>query len=159
MQTTKIYKTTIVFVLSILISSFSFAQEDNKWSKILKDYKIKAGVGFQVWSTYTVDQEIFDSALGDYVKVDNRLNFELHRSRFSLSGQPYPNLKFNATAAFDFVGRDALAATQGGNNNGPRGEFGLWGFYLRWQPNINSDLLHITGGFMPPQIGRESITA
>lgn len=151
----------ITFFLFFVNAYFLQAQEatQNKWQSLLEDYKIKTNIGFQLWSTYTLGQELFDDSANSYIPVDNRFNSEIRRSRLTISGQPYANLKFKLTASLDLIGRDALSATQGGANNGNSGQFGLWNMYLQWKPDINNDFWNLTVGFQPPQIGRESITA
>ncbi|GLR17673.1 hypothetical protein GCM10007940_22880 [Portibacter lacus] len=146
--------------MSLMVNFQLLGQVDVKpnYKSFQDKYKLKTSLGFQLWSTYTMNEKRFDEASNSYVNVDDRWNNQLRRSRLSVSGQPYPGLSFKLTASLDLVGRDAFAATQGGNNNTSVGQFGLWNMYVRWKPFANSDLLHITGGFQPPQIGRESIT-
>jgi hypothetical protein len=143
----------------LFLSSLASAQEGSDlWNKMRDDYKVKVSLGFQIWSTYTISQELYDNEQLGYVSVDNRLNTQIRRSRLSITGQPYERLKFKLTASLDLVGRDVNTATQGGSNNGNMPAFGLWNLYLQWSP-LHADYLHITGGYQPPQIGRESITA
>lgn len=153
--------------LLILVLLFSFlgrteltAQEGSKttWSALQDKYKLKTSLGFQMWSTYSINQKLFNPISNSYLSIDDRWNTQLRRSRLSISGQPYKKLSFKLTAALDLIGRDANASTQGGNNNGNFGQFSLWNMYIRWKPFLESDLLHITAGFQVPQIGRESIT-
>lgn len=151
----------VTFLSSLVIASLSGQQsESSNWNNFLEKYKIKTSLGFQLWSTYTIGQERYDPTTLSYQQVDDRWNLQLRRSRLSITGQAYKNLKFKLTAALDLIGRDANSATQGGNNfNGNFGHFSLWNMYIQWQPTSSSDLLHVTSGFLPPQIGRESITA
>ena len=78
--------------------------------QLLDSYNIKFGAALQLYSTYSLGMEAYDRELERYVPVDDRVAFELHRSRFGISGQPYRTLRFVATAAIDFVGRDVLSA-------------------------------------------------
>ena len=132
--------------------------EPSIWDKISEDFKIKPVVGIQIWSTYTHGAEIFDDVEGRYEAVDDRFNTQIRRGRFGLKGEPYPGLKFNFTTALDLVGRDLLSGTQGGANNGGFPVLRVWNAYMSWKVLQSSDLLHLSGGFMVPQIGLESIT-
>lgn len=151
------------FAIAFMLIAFGInAQGDktqNGWSKKLKDYKIKPIIGLQLWSTYTFDTKIFDEEIGKYRAVDNRFNTQIRRTRLGIKGQPYQNLKFNFTTSLDLVGRDILAATQGGGNNGGSPIFRIWNAYLQWKISKKNDGLNLTVGYIPPQIGRESITS
>lgn len=152
-----------IITIALLFIAFGInAQGDkteNLWSKKLKNFKIKPIVGLQLWSTYTFDAKVFDEETGKYKTVDNRFNTQIRRTRFGIKGQPYKNLKFNFTTSLDLVGRDVLSATQGGGNNGGSPIFRIWNAYLQWKIFDKNDGLHLTTGYIPPQIGRESITA
>lgn len=147
----------------LLFLSFGInAQDDsaqNLWSKKLKDFKIKPIVGIQLWSTYTFGTKVFDETTSTYQSVDDRFNTQIRRTRLGIKGQPYKNLKFNFTTALDLVGRDVLSATQGGGNNGGSPSLRIWNAYLQWKISDKTDGLNLTVGYIPPQIGRESITA
>jgi hypothetical protein len=132
--------------------------DTSAWDKFADGYKIKASIALQLWATYTTGQEIYNTDKGVYTPVDNRFNTQLRRTRLSVVGQPYSNLSFNLTGALDFVGKDVLSATQGGLNNGSSPLFRVWNAYVDWKVNTRSDLLHVVVGYLPPQIGRESMT-
>ena len=133
--------------------------KERKWAKKLASFKLEPIIGVQIWSTYTMGMEVYNEEENRYEIVDNRFNTEFRRSRLGVKGQPYKNLKFNITGALDFVGRDVLSATQAGANNGASPSFRIWNAFIQWKLFDNNDGLHITAGYMPPQIGRESITA
>ena len=137
--------------------SFGQTEEESGYQKFMDKYKIKTSVGLQIWSTYTLGQEVFED--GEYVKVNDRLNTQIRRTRLSASGNPYKNISFKMTASLDLVGKDLLSATQAGANNGSSPIFRVWNAYVSWKLLNNSDALHITTGYLPPQVGRESITA
>lgn len=137
------------------------AQESNSsgWTKKLESFKLKTSVGFQLWSSYTFDEAVYNSKTGQYDRVDNRMNVQLRRSRLTFKGQPYEDLQFNLTAAFDLVGRDVLAGTEAGANNGSSPQLRLWNAYVQWRVLHGSEKLNIVGGYFVPQFGRESMTA
>ena len=103
--------------------------------------------------------KVFDEQLNAYEAVDNRLNFQVRRSRLGVKGKLTPNLKFNFTTAIDLVGRDLLAGTEAGSNNGSSPKLRLWNVYLQWQPIAGNKKLNLVSGYLLPQIGRESITS
>lgn len=156
---TFLYRFSILISFSLLPGLLMSQESENEfsWARIQDQYKLKTSLGFQLWSTYTLGQELYQEESDDYLAVGNRWNNQIRRSRLSVSGQPYDQLTFKLTAALDLVGRDANAATQGGNNNGGRPQFALWNMFLRWKVLKESDLAHITFGYQLPQIGRESI--
>ncbi len=144
-----------LFVLDAL-----WAQRDQKidWKDKLAEYKIKLSAAGQFWATYTMVHEVYDQSDGRYEKAHNRIVTELHRSRWTLSGQPYELLKFNFTASLDFVGRDLLSGTVGAANNGVWPRIRAWNVYAQWRFFRRQDFLHLTIGFFPVQFGRESMT-
>ncbi len=153
-------QTKITFLLAFLfLSVFSFAQEEKKGLLKLENVKINPVIGLQLWSTYTQNAQLFSPISGQYEAVDDRLNLELHRSRLGVTGQVYENIKFNIITAFDFVGKDALSATQGALNNGASPRLRLWNAFVQWRLIPQKEHLNVVVGYMPAQIGRESITA
>jgi len=112
----------------------------------------------QFWSTYTLGAEVFNSDTGEYEQVDNRFNSEMHRSRIGFKGQPYENFKFSLVGAYDFVGRDVLAGTVGGANNGGNPFIRLWVAKVEWRLSKN-DAFNLTTGYFAPVVGKESNTS
>ena len=152
-------KLILTFLSVVLLLQISNAQDEpiKNWEKKLKSFKLKPVVGLQIWSTYTVGQEIYDNQTGGYEKVDDRWNTQIHRSRFGITGQPYEQLKFAVITSLDFVGRDVLSGTVGGANNGASPEFRIWNAYLQWKISKKQDAFHLTVGYMTPQFSRESV--
>ncbi len=148
-------------VLLLYLPFFVFAQQEqpSSWQEKLEGFQIKPSIGVQLWSSYTMGEEVFNETTGEYESVDDRLNFQLRRTRFGLTGQPYKNLKFNLTASLDLVGRDVLAGTEAGANNGASPIFRLWNAYVQWRMTSGSEKLNAVVGYLSPQIGRESITS
>ena len=100
-------------LLFFLLFSFLFistsaglhAQRDSSGlAKKLAEYQIKGSVGLQLWSTYSMNGRVFDASLGRFSEIGNRLNTQIRRSRFTLTGRPYPTVSFKITAALDLVG-------------------------------------------------------
>ena len=153
-------KTAFVAALILLIVSTSFTQEDKKtdWQAKLEKLNITTTVNLQMWAVYTNGTEVYNGEKEAYEKVDDRLNFSIHRSRYGINMQPYKNLKFNFTFAADFIGRDALSGLDVGQNNGGNPVFRLWKTYLQLRLKTDSEKGFITFGYFPPQIGRESMT-
>lgn len=134
-------------------------QSGTKPLKKLEGFEIKPTVGLQLWSSYTFGQEVYNEAADKYEPVDDRVNFQLRRTRIGFKGQAYENIKFNLTASIDLVGRDILAGTEAGANNGSSPLFRLWNAYVQWRAVPGSEKLNVVVGYIPPQIGRESITS
>lgn len=151
----------ILFLSLFLPITQLIGQEDDKVNEWLRTKKIalEPTVGVQLWSSYTFGTQVYNKENGRYEAVDDRLNFQLRRTRFGFKGMAYERLKYNLLFSADAVGRDVLAGTEGGFNNGSSPKLGLWNAYVQWQVIPNSDKLDIVFGYQVPQIGRESITA
>lgn len=124
-----------------------------------KEVEIEPLAALQVWTSYTIGEEVYRPDEGKYEKVDDRLNFQLRRSRFGFKGKVGERIKFNFTLAADLVGRDLLAATEGGGNNGGSPQIRLWNAFVQWRLSPESEKAHLVAGYQVPQIGRESITS
>ena len=127
-------------------------------TSLLRDYRIQATVGLQLWSTYSSGMSVYDNETEAYSGVDDRLNTQLKRSRFILAGQPYRTLDFQVIAALDFLGRDVLSATDAGVNNSASPIFRIWNLYLKWQLKPGSDGAYLAAGYIVSPLGRESNT-
>ncbi|HKK89315.1 MAG TPA: porin [Saprospiraceae bacterium] len=153
-----------IWLVLFMFSTFSTAlwaqqEEKEEWSEKLKDFTVDVHLAMQFWTSYSFDQEVYNEELQKYRPVDDRLNFQIRRSRMSFKAQAYERLKINMTAALDLVGRDELAATEGGFNNGGSPRFRIWNAYVQWKLSKQSEHLYVTSGYFLPQIGRESMTA
>ncbi|MCB0534290.1 MAG: hypothetical protein H6574_20680 [Lewinellaceae bacterium] len=144
----------------ILIAGNLFSQNHApEWRQRLKNYNIQPVLAVQAWSSYTIDEQVYNAEAEAYEPVDNRFNAQIRRTRIGFKAQPGENFSFQVIAALDLVGRDALTAHHGGTNNGSLPQFGLWNAWFQWRVLKGSEALYLTGGYMPPQFGRESITA
>ncbi len=151
------------FVLSLLLIILPIVvkaqEEKSRWVEKIESFQLQPFFGLQLWSTYSFGTEIYDEEKQFYQKVDNRLNSQIRRTRFGIKGEPYPHLKFNFTASLDVVGRDLLAGTDAGVNNGGSPKFRIWNAYVQWKALKNSEAVNIIAGYQLPQIGRASMTA
>jgi len=152
------YLLLVGFVLILPLVSFGQNVKQPSLTNKLEHWNLDPVLAFQIWNTYTMGAQIYNENLGQYQKVDNRFNTQLRRSRLGIKGQPYQQIKFNFTAALDLVGKDLLSGTEGGGNNGASPRFRTWNAYLQWKLLPKQDYFHLTIGYLPPQIGRESIT-
>lgn len=157
---------TLSFLFFMTFTFASFGQSTAPkhkidWLKKLEQFKIQPVAGIQLWSSYTHDAAQYDHSPGvhKYIPVDNRFNTQIRRTRLGIKGQPYRNLKFVFITSLDLVGHDVLAGTEGGVNNGGSPIFRIWNAFIQWKVDQKNDGLHLTAGYLPPQIGRESITA
>ncbi|PHI20403.1 hypothetical protein CEQ90_08055 [Lewinellaceae bacterium SD302] len=143
----------------MLLACSLAAQSDTSYlAKKLAEYKIQFSAGVQLWAAYSNGFKAIDPETGRFGDVDDRLDLQFRRSRFTIKGEPYSGLRFNVTAAVDFVGRDLFSSTEAGNNNGASPRFRIWNAFVQWRLSSKSDALHITSGYMVPNIGRESMT-
>lgn len=101
---------------------------------------------------------VFDGASGRFTGISNRLNTQIRRSRFSLSGRPYPSINFKLTAALDLVGQDVLAATEGSGNDNTTPQFQLWDAQVSWQLIPQQEGLYLSAGYFLMPHSRESQT-
>ncbi|TXF89651.1 hypothetical protein FUA23_09380 [Neolewinella aurantiaca] len=152
-------KYLMLLCLLMISASLSARRDSSRLNQLLADYRIKISVGLQLWSTYSRGMEMYDMEQGAYTSLEDRLNVQLRRSRFSVSGQPYPTLRFKVTSSLDLVGHDVLAATEAGGNNGSSPEFRIWNAFVNWQLAPAKDVLYATAGYYVSPIGRESNTS
>lgn len=128
------------------------------WLKKKEGFKFDIRMMVQLWSLYTMDQEIYNAEAGAYEAVEDRLNTNLRRARLILRGQPYPRLKYSLALFYDLAGRDLLSASVGGNNPA-QPNFGVWDGFFQYQLSKGSQAAFLTGGWFRPQMQRESITS
>jgi hypothetical protein len=153
----------LIFILAwggLLLGPAAWAQSANDkapWQTKAK-LELHPTIGVQIWGSYTMGQEVYNAEQQAYEGVDDRLNFQLRRTRFGFKGSAYERLKYNVLFSADLVGRDLLAGTEGGSNNGGQPNIGLWNAYVQWQVLPDNDLFDVVFGYQVPQIGRESIT-
>jgi hypothetical protein len=128
------------------------------WLKKKEDFKFDIRMMVQLWSLYSMDQEIYNAETGEYEGVDNRLNTNLRRARLIMRGQPYPRLKYSLAMFYDLAGRDLLSSSIGGANPA-QPNFGVWDGFFQYQLSKGSQSAWLTGGWFRPQMQRESITS
>ena len=148
-----------ISILLLLFTPLLSKAQAVKWEKGKAAVELQPVIALQLWSSYTLGQEVYRPEKSSYEAVENRLNFQMRRSRFGVKGKAFDRVKFNIVAAFDLVGRDVLAGTEAGMNNGSSPQLRLWNAYLRWKALKKADFLHISAGYLLPQIGRESTTS
>ncbi len=147
-------------ILSLATVAAQGIKDSTLLAKKLPAYQVKTSIGFQQWFTYSQGMRLLDEESGLYNKVDDRLNFQIRRTRLVLSGQPYANLSYHLTTSLDLVGKDNLSATESAPNNGGSPKFRFWDTVLQWQPSQGeSDALHLLVGYFRPPISRESVTS
>lgn len=128
------------------------------WLKKKEDFKFDIRMMVQLWSIYTMDQEVFNEETGSYEAVDDRFNTNLRRARLIVRGNPYPRLKYSLALFYDLAGRDLLSASVGGSNPA-QPTFGVWDGFFQYQLSEDSEAAWLTGGWFRPQFQRESITS
>ncbi|MBK7477923.1 MAG: hypothetical protein IPI11_18655 [Haliscomenobacter sp.] len=130
----------------------------DKWVKFKEGFKIEPFLMFQLWSLYSVNEEIYQSSAQAYEPVDDRFNVQLRRARIGFRAQPFEDLRLTVLTAYDLIGRDALTGTVGGTNNASVPDLGIWDAFLEWRLIPKSERLFLVGGYFRPQYSRESIT-
>ncbi|MCI5080143.1 MAG: OprO/OprP family phosphate-selective porin [Saprospiraceae bacterium] len=120
---------------------------------------IQPVVNFQGWATYTNDFKIYNESNESYEAVDDRLNFLLRRTQIGFKGKAFNRLQFTLVGAYDFIGRDVLTGPVGTAFNTGSPRIRLWVAKAQVQLLKSSDLLHLSFGYMRPNVSRESISS
>lgn len=148
---------------AVIFLCFSVAVSAQKsfdqWWKEKEGFRIEPFVMLQLWSSYSMGQEVYNKESNRYEPVDDRFNLLLRRARLGFRMQPYDNLKFTLLGAYDMIGRDVNTALLGSTNNGSLPAFGIWDAFLEWRLKPGSEAMHIVAGYFRPQFSRESITS
>jgi len=153
-------KSALTYLLLLLIIGLSLpvmaqSQEEEPKPKLV----IKPTLVFQLWGSYTEGQQLYNTTTQAYDAVDNRLNFQLHRSRMGIKGSYGDRWVYDMTGSLDFVGQDALAGTVGAFNNGASPRFRIWNALVQYKITKASEGLYMTFGHQGTQLSRESITS
>ena len=145
---------TLLLLFAISIGKLGAQENAPDHAKI----KLEPVFSLQLWSTFTHGEQLYDRATDNFENVDNRINFQLRRSRIGIKGSWGTRTSFNLIGAADLVGRDGLSGTEAGANNGPSPFFRLWSAALQFRASPKTDWANITLGYFSPRIGRESMT-
>lgn len=120
---------TALALLLFLTGSGGWAQSDStarmQWLQPKPGAALKVSAMLQLWTTYTMGQELYDAESKTYTPVEDRINTYLRRARFLLRGEPYEGLHYYLAMHFDQAGHDLLSATQGPNNSAEP-SVGIW---------------------------------
>lgn len=160
MTTTTLWQKLTLLLALTTCMPFLYAQHSNfeGFLKPKEGFKIEPYVMLQLWSTYSLNHELYNGTAKQYEAVDDRLNFLFRRARVGFKMQPYENLRFNAVLAYDATGRDIHAGTVGSNNNGGIPSVGIFDAFMEWRIKPKSEKFYLVAGFFRPQLSRESIT-
>ncbi len=160
MNTTALWHKLALFVALTTCMPALFAQHGSfeGFLKPKEGFKVEPYVMLQLWSTYSMGHELYNTNTKHYEPVDDRLNFLFRRARVGFKMQPYENLRFNAVLAYDATGRDVHAGTVGATNNGGTPSVGIFDAYMEWRIKPKSEKFYLVAGFFRPQLSRESIT-
>lgn len=150
----------ILLATAIMFAQALYGQNDfDNWIKKKEGARIEPFMMVQLWSSYSMGQEVYNADAKQYEAVDDRFNLMLRRVRLGFRAEPYEGLKFTVAGAYDLIGRDVLASPVGGANNGSLPNFGIWDAFMQWQPHKGKQGFNIVGGYFRPQLSRESITS
>ena len=137
-----------------MLPSYANAQE-SYWVKPDSLYKfVQPTASLQLWSTYTMNEKVQLDPNNPMETVQDRLSFMARRARFGFKGKPYKKLSYVLNVQYDNLGKDKFSGARGGTNTGT---FGVLDAYITIQVT-NNDLIHISTGYLQPQMSRECIT-
>lgn len=133
------------------------------------DFKFEPFAQIQGWGVYSNGREAQTDSDASLDSVDSRTNFFMRRARLGFRGKPYKDLSYTLSMYYDNAGHDSLASTRAttlpATTSGRATDVtrapatvGVWDAFLSWKLT-SSEKFHLTGGYMRPQISRESITA
>lgn len=167
-------KSTIVALVALLsvnalAQTETPAAAEKKFGIKNPDFKIEPYAQIQGWGVYSMNRAAESDGTAGLEKADQRANFFFRRARLGFRGKPYKDLTYTLSMFYDNAGHDSMAATRNVTNpsvtDGKQTDVtrqqpavGLWDFFLTWKMS-SSDMFHLTGGYLRPQISRESLTA
>ncbi|MFN7118459.1 MAG: porin [Saprospiraceae bacterium] len=152
-------KSLLVLLFLFGFNALMFAQTifDN-WLKNQENFKIEPFLSLQLWSTYTLGQEVYNINNKQYELVDNRLNILLRRARLGFRVEPLRQVQFTLALGYDGIGRDVHSGLVGVTNNGNQPSIGVVDAFLHWKILKDSEGFNLVGGYFRPQLSRESMT-
>jgi hypothetical protein len=145
-------------IVSLLALSILSLQSQTLQIKPTEKNWLRPFAMLQFWGTYSTGQEVYDPATEQYKAVENRADVLIRRGRIGFKGTPYKRLSFSVVSSFDLIGRDLLAATNGGSNPATPA-LSIWDAFMQYRVLKGKESLYLTAGFFRPQLGRESITS
>lgn len=168
-------KLSFVALIALTMSAGAFAQSETsvptekKFGLKTPDFKLESYAQIQGWGVYSMNRASQNDNDAGLDKADQRANFFFRRARLGFRGKPYKNLTYTLSMFYDNAGHDSMSATRNATNapvsdgkqtdvTKQQPDVGLWDFFLTWKLT-SSDMFHLTGGYLRPQISRESLTA
>ncbi len=150
-----------LMLLLLLLQGLSLLAQPafNHWLKKKEGAKIEPFMMLQLWSTYSMGQERYNTDTQQYEPLENRFNTQLRRARLGFRAEPYERLQVNIVGAYDLIGRDVNAAPVGDANNGGLPRLGIWDAFVQWNLLPEDQALNLVAGYFRPQLSRESITS
>jgi hypothetical protein len=143
-----------ILITLLLTGGMAHAQEGH-WTKFDSLYKfVQPVASLQLWAIYTMNEKAQLDPNTPMEPVQDRLSFMARRARFGFKGKPYKKLSYVLSVQYDNLGKDQFSGARGGTNEGT---FGVLDAYITWQVTRN-DLVHISTGYLHPQMSRECIT-
>jgi hypothetical protein len=147
-------KKLYVLLLLSFAPFLSIAQEF-QWIKTDSLFKyVQPVASLQLWSVYTMGEQVQLEENGPLESVQDRLNFLTRRARIGFKGKPYKKLSYALMIQYDNLGKDRFGGIRGGTNTG---QLGILDAYATWRIT-NNELAFITMGYFHPQYSRECIT-
>jgi hypothetical protein len=149
------------FFLAMLLTAAGLDGQEGfaHWLKEKEGAKVQPFMQLQLWSSYSMGQEVYNADSARYEPADDRLNFMLRRARLGFRAAPYEGVQVLFMGAYDLIGQDVMAAHIGNPNNGAIPRFGVWDAFFQWKIKPGNEAFNLTGGHFRPQFSREAITS
>ena len=152
---------TVVLVSLLIIGTVSSqdnAVGEDKSESLLRKIGFRHIADFQFWATHTSGTRIVDTVPGEFINVDDRVNFVVRRTRLGFALHPVDRLYVQTIIEIDLIGRDIFSGYSGGANNTSFPNVGLWDLRIGYQLSPETEALHLTAGYFAPQFSREHVT-
>lgn len=144
-----------LLLATLLMNAIGGQAQEIHWWKPDSLYKfVQPAASLQLWNLYTMNEKVQLDPNGVMEPVQDRVSFMARRARFGFKGKPYKRLSYVLTVQYDNLGKDKFSGARGGTNTGT---FGVLDAYITWQVT-KSDIMHISTGYLQPQMSRECIT-
>lgn len=146
----------LFFLVALAMMTNSLTAQSVQWTKPDSLYKyVQPFASLQLWSVYTMGEQLQLEENGPMETVEDRLNFLTRRARIGFKGKPYKGLSYFLNVQYDNLGKDRFGAIRGAVNTG---QLGILDAFVTYKLNKRNDLFNLSAGYFHPQFSRECIT-
>lgn len=143
-------------IIAFAFITLSLHAQQFQWTKPDSLYKyVQPFASLQLWSVYTMGEQLQLTDNGPLERVDDRLNFLTRRARIGFKGKPYKGLSYLLNIQYDNLGKDRFGGIRGSVNTGT---LGILDAFITYKISRKNDLFNVTAGYFHPQFSRECIT-